>query len=503
VTARCARPRASRSATHTTPMKLADLLRDETPIDASHAGLDVSGVSADSRSIRPGELFVAVSGAKADGLRFVRDAVAAGAVAVLAERTPDAPLPEGVPLVRVADSRRALALAAARLFPRQPAIIVAVTGTSGKTSVAAFVRQIWTRLGRRAASIGTLGVDGPGVDWYGSLTTPDPVELHRTLERLAAAGITHAAIEASSHGLDQRRLDGVRLAAGAFTNLSRDHLDYHRDLDAYFRAKLRLFETLLPPGAGAVVDADHERAQAVLTAARRRGLRVLTVGRRGEDIRLVETGIDGFAQNLVVKHAGQTFRVRLPLVGEFQVENALVAAGLLIAAGEAAQPVFAALEGLVGAKGRLELVGRKDGAPIFVDYAHKPDALAKALEALRPYVKHRLAVVFGAGGDRDTGKRPLMGAIAAAKADRVIVTDDNPRSEDPAAIRAAILAAAPGAVEIGDRREAIRRAVAEMKPGDVLLIAGKGHESGQIVGNRVLPFTDHEAVLAALEEKVA
>jgi UDP-N-acetylmuramoyl-L-alanyl-D-glutamate--2,6-diaminopimelate ligase len=484
-------------------MKLADLLSDETSIDARDAGLDVTGVSADSRTIRPGDLFVAVRGARADGLGFVRDAVAAGAVAVLAERTPDAPLPEDVPLVRVGDPRRALALAAARLFPRQPATIVAVTGTSGKTSVAAFVRQIWTRLGRRAASIGTLGVDGPGVDSYGSLTTPDPVELHRTLERLAAAGITHAAIEASSHGLDQRRLDGVRLAAGAFTNLSRDHLDYHRDLDGYFRAKLRLFETLLPPGAAAVVDADHEQAQAVLSAARRRGLRVHTVGRRGEDLRLVETAIEGFSQNLVVEHAGKTFRIRLPLVGEFQIENALVAAGLLIAVGEAAQPVFAALEGLEGAKGRLELVGRKDGAPIFVDYAHKPDALAKALEALRPYVKHRLVLVFGAGGDRDTGKRPLMGAIAAAKADRVIVTDDNPRSEDPAAIRAAILTAASGAVEIGDRREAIRRAIAEMKPGDVLLIAGKGHESGQIVGNRILPFTDHEAVSAVLEERVA
>jgi UDP-N-acetylmuramoyl-L-alanyl-D-glutamate--2,6-diaminopimelate ligase len=484
-------------------MKLADLLRDGVTIDPSHAGLEVTGVSADSRKVRPGDVFVAVSGAKADGLRFVADAVAAGAVAIVAERAPDAALPERVRFVRVADARRVLALAAARLFPRQPQTMVAVTGTSGKTSVAAFVRQIWTNLGRRAASIGTLGIVGPGVDSKGSLTTPDPVELHRTLERLAAAGITHAAMEASSHGLDQRRLDGVRLIAGAFTNLSRDHLDYHRDLDAYFQAKLRLFETLIPAGGGAVVAADHEHAAAVVAVAKTRGLRVLTVGRRGNDIRLVEASIAGFAQNLLLEHAGKQFRIRLPLVGEFQVENALVAAGLLIAAGEAAEPVLAALERLEGAKGRLELVGRKDGAPIFVDYAHKPDALAKALEALRPYVKHRLAVVFGAGGDRDAGKRPLMGAVAVAKADRVIVTDDNPRSEDPASIRAAILAAAPGALEIGDRREAIRRAVAEMKPGDVLLIAGKGHESGQIVGNRVLPFTDHEAVLTALEEKVA
>src|SRR6202521_2315561 len=400
-------------------MKLADLLSDETPIDARHAGLDVTGVSADSRKIRPGDVFVAVSGAKADGLRFVP-----GAVAVLAERAPDAPLSAGVPLVRVADARRALALAAARLFPRQPATIVAVTGTSGKTSVAAFVRQIWARLGRRAASIGTLGVAGPGVGFHRS-----------------------------------------RLPAGAFTTLSRDHLDYHRDLDCYLGAKLRLFETLIPPGAAAVVDADHEQAQAVLSVARRRGLRVLTVGRHGEDIRLLESGIDGFAQNLVVEHAGKTFRIRLPLVGEFQVENALVAAGLLIGAGEQAKPVFAGLAGLEGAKGRLELVGRKDGAPIFVDYAHKPDALAKALEALRPYVKRRLAVVFGAGGDRDKGKRPLMGAVAAAKADRIIVTDDNPRSEDPALIRAAILAAAPGAAEIGDRREALGRAIGGLAGG--------------------------------------
>jgi UDP-N-acetylmuramoyl-L-alanyl-D-glutamate--2,6-diaminopimelate ligase len=484
-------------------MKLADLLRDGATVEARHAAIEVTGVSADSRKIRPGDLFVAVSGAKANGLRFALDAAAAGAVAVAAERPPDPPLPEGVPFVLVADARRALALAAARMFPRQPEVIVAVTGTSGKTSVAAFARQIWTSLNRRAASIGTLGIAGPGVDSKGSLTTPDPVELHRTLERLAEAGITHAAMEASSHGLDQRRLDGVRLTAGAFTNLSRDHLDYHRDLETYFQAKLRLFETLIPPGGGAVIAADHEQAKAVLAVARRRGLRVLTVGRSGDDIRLVEAGIAGFAQNLMAEHAGKQFRIRLPLVGEFQAENALVAAGLLIAAGEDAGPVFAALEKLEGAKGRLELVGRKDGAPIFVDYAHKPDALAKALEALRPYVEHRLIVVFGAGGDRDPGKRPLMGVVATAKADRVIVTDDNPRSEAPAAIRAAILAAAPGAIEIGDRREAIRRAIAEMKPGDVLLIAGKGHESGQIIGNRVLPFTDHEAVLAALEEKVA
>jgi UDP-N-acetylmuramoyl-L-alanyl-D-glutamate--2,6-diaminopimelate ligase len=485
-------------------MKLADLLQDGSGMDPALAAIEVTGVSADSRSVRAGDVFFAVSGTKADGLRFVPDALAAGAAAVVSERLPDSPLPHSAAFVRVADVRRALALTAARLFPRQPRTIVAVTGTSGKTSVASFARQIWTRLDRRAASIGTLGLAAaPGVESYGALTTPDPVELHRTLERLADSGVTHVAMEASSHGLDQRRLDGVRLAAGAFTNLSRDHLDYHPDLDAYFRAKLRLFDTLLPVGAGAVVNADQEYADPVLRVAKDRGLRIVTIGRRGNDIRIGEQKIYGFVQHVVLEHGGKKFSIRLPLVGDFQVENALIAAGLLIAAGEDAGLVFHALEALQGARGRLELVGRKEGAPIFIDYAHKPDALAKALEALRPYVKRELVVVFGAGGDRDRGKRPLMGAVASAHADRVIVTDDNPRTEDPAAIRAAILAAAPQAAEIADRREAIRTAIAGLKPGDVLLIAGKGHESGQIVGDRVLPFTDHEAVASALKEKVA
>jgi UDP-N-acetylmuramoyl-L-alanyl-D-glutamate--2,6-diaminopimelate ligase len=293
----------------------------------------------------------------------------------------------------------------------------------------------------------------------------------------------------------------VRLAAGAFTNLSRDHLDYHPTLDAYLAAKLRLFAELLSPGAAAVVAADGEHAEPVLAAARRRGLRVLTVGRRGEGIRLIDSAIDGFAQVLHLAHAGREHRVRLPLPGAFQVENALVAAGLAIATGGEPAAVFAALARLEGAKGRLELVGEKDGAPIFVDYAHKPDALAKALEALRPYAAGRLVVVLGCGGDRDAGKRPMMGEVAARLADRVVVTDDNPRSENPAAIRAAIIAGAPGAVEIGDRREAIERSVAGLSRADVLLIAGKGHETGQIVGQQVLPFSDHEAVAAALGGK--
>jgi UDP-N-acetylmuramoyl-L-alanyl-D-glutamate--2,6-diaminopimelate ligase len=405
--------------------------------------------------------------------------------------------------VRVANARRALALAAARLHPKQPEVIAAVTGTSGKTSIVAFTRQIWAALGQQAASLGTVGLVTPKHDQYGALTTPDPVELHRKLSAIAGEGVTHLALEASSHGLDQHRLDGLRIAAGAFTNITRDHLDYHPSFEAYLAAKLRLFTELIEPNGDAVVDVDHAHADEVAARARARGLNLFTVGRQGENIRLLDSAIDGFAQRLTVAHGGRRIVLRLPLVGAFQIENALVAAGLAIVTGGDPASVFDALTRLKGAKGRLELVGQRNGAPIFIDYAHKPDALAKALDALRPYARRRLVVVFGAGGDRDPGKRPMMGAIAAEKADRVVVTDDNPRSEHPAAIRAAILRATPGAVEIGDRREAIRTAVAELRAGDVLMIAGKGHESGQIVGDRVLPFSDHEAVAAALEEKVA
>jgi len=482
-------------------MKLRDLLTEEGALAPADADRTIGGVAADSRRVKPGDLFVAVPGTKADGLQFVGAAVAAGAVAVAAERVPPA-MPDGIAFVRVADARRTLARAAAKFFPQQPATIAAVTGTSGKTSVTVFLRQIWAALGYQAASVGTIGVVSPSTETYGSLTTPDPIELHRTLDRLAREGVTHLAIEASSHGLDQRRLDGLRIGAAAFTHITRDHLDYHPTIEAYLAAKLRLFSTLVPRGGAAVIDVDHAQADAVVATAKARGLDILTVGRHADGIKLIDIAIDGLAQVLRVTHAGRTVRLRLPLVGEFQVENALVAAGLAIATAADASRVFEALETLHGAKGRLELVGERHGAPIFVDYAHKPDALAKALEALRPYVKKRLTVVFGAGGDRDRGKRPIMGAIAAEKADRVIVTDDNPRTEDAAQIRAAILAAAPGALEIGDRGEAIRQAVATLAPGDVLLIAGKGHESGQIVGDRVLPFTDHAAVAAALVEKV-
>jgi UDP-N-acetylmuramoyl-L-alanyl-D-glutamate--2,6-diaminopimelate ligase len=479
-------------------MKLRHLLTVDSVSDARFAGMELTGISADSRTVKPGDLFVAMTGAKEDGLRYVAQAVAAGAAAVMAERVPQAPLPAGVAFVKVHDARRSLARAAAKFFADQPETIAAVTGTSGKTSVAAFTRQIWAAQGCEAASIGTVGLVSPKRAIYGSLTTPDPIALHRELETLAQEGVTHLALEASSHGLDQHRLDGVEIAAGAFTNISRDHLDYHRSMADYLAAKLRLFSDLVARRGAAVINVDHEHADAVVACAKQRRLRLLTVGRRGEGIRLVESAIDGFAQKLSAVHAGNAYHLRLPLVGDFQVENALVAAGLVIATGGEPATAFAALERLEGAKGRLELVGERNGASIFVDYAHKPDALAKALDALRPYVRGRLIVVFGAGGDRDPGKRPMMGQIAAEKADRVIVTDDNPRGEDAAAIRGAILASVPGAIEIGDRGEAIRAAISALSPGDVLLIAGKGHETGQIVGTQVFPFSDHEAVAAAL-----
>src|SRR5712671_5139735 len=485
-------------------MRLRDLFSDDATIDPQTEAAVVTGLAVDSRAVKPGDLFFAVAGSKTDGARFIDSAIASGAIAVVGDHPP--PGERRVPFVATPNPRRALALAAARFYPQQPATIAAVTGTSGKTSVAAFTRQIWQRLGHASASIGTIGLVSPKRVVYGSLTTPDPIALHRQLDEIARDGVTHLAFEASSHGLDQFRLDGVRIRAGGFTNLSRDHMDYHPDVAHYLAAKLRLFELVAADGA-AVISVDHDCSQAVMDAARARNLRIVAVGRKGdgasEGIRLVEADIDGFAQKLVLEHRGRKHAVRLPLVGEFQIENALVSAGLAIGTGSAPDQVFESLQHLEGAKGRLERVGERNGAPIFVDYAHKPDALAKALQALRPYAKRKLVVVFGAGGDRDPGKRPLMGAIAAENADSVIVTDDNPRSENPDAIRAAILSAARSAKEIGDRTEAIRTAIAGLQPGDALLIAGKGHETGQIVGDRVLPFSDHDAVAAALAPRVA
>ncbi len=486
-------------------MKLRDLFSDDATIDPQAETTAVSGLAVDSRTVKPGDLFFALAGSKTDGARFIDSAIASGAVAIAGDHPPQGD--RRLPFVRTPNPRRALALAAAKFFSRQPQTIAAVTGTSGKTSVAAFTRQIWQRLGHVSASIGTIGLVSPKRTIYGSLTTPDPIALHRQLDEIADDGVTHLAFEASSHGLDQYRLDGVRISAGGFTNLTRDHMDYHSDVAHYLAAKLRLFGDLVIADGAAVISADHDCSQAVIDAARARGLRIIAVGSKGdgagEGIGLIDADIDGFAQRLTLEHRGRKYAIRLPLVGEFQIENALVSAGLAIGTGSAPDQVFEALEQLEGAKGRLERVAERNGAPIFVDYAHKPDALAKALQALRPYAKRKLVAVFGAGGDRDAGKRPLMGAIAAEYADTVIVTDDNPRSENPDQIRAAILAAATGAKDIGDRAEAIRVAIAGLQPGDALLIAGKGHETGQIVGNSTLPFSDHDAVAAALASRVA
>ncbi|MEF3365767.1 UDP-N-acetylmuramoyl-L-alanyl-D-glutamate--2,6-diaminopimelate ligase [Methylocystis sp. 9N] len=481
-------------------MLLSELLA--TPdLEPALRGLSVAGLTADSRMAREGFAFFAIPGHAGDGLNFVADAAARGARVVVAQRKADSPLP----LIVVSDARRALALAAARFFPRQPQMIAAVTGTSGKTSIVAFLRQIWAALGHDAASLGTVGlVDSRGAH-YGALTTPGPVELHRTLDELTGRGVTHLAIEASSLGIDQRRLDGMRIDVAAFTNFSRDHLDHHADMEEYFAAKMRLFDTLLHPGQTAVVDADSDAAPRVIEICRARGLNVFTVGAKGEAIALLSAAPQAFATSLRLRCAGADYAVELPLAGAFQVSNALVAAGLAIASGDDSVRVFAALNDLKGAPGRLERVGSRHGAPVFVDYAHKPDALEKALATLRPLTKNRLIVVFGCGGDRDKGKRPLMGEIAARGADLAIVTDDNPRSEEAAAIRAAILAGARGGpaeiVEIGDRREAIAAAIRRLQAGDALVVAGKGHETGQIVGDRVLPFSDHEAIAEALGEQ--
>jgi UDP-N-acetylmuramoyl-L-alanyl-D-glutamate--2,6-diaminopimelate ligase len=462
--------------------------------------IEITRITADSRQAQPGALFVALSGTTADGARFIADAVAKGAVAVVAGE--EAAVPDGlaVPVLRAKEPRLALALMAARFYGAQPETVVAVTGTSGKTSVAEFTRQIFAAAGHRSASLGTIGVVKPDGAVYGSLTTPDPVSLHETLASLAHDGITHLAFEASSHGLDQYRLDGVKISAAAFTNLGRDHLDYHPTTEAYLAAKLRLFEELLPAGAPAVVNVDAPRAEAVAAVARRRGLPLITVGEKGETLRLANLKREGFAQALSLVHDGAVYDVKLPLIGTYQVANALVAAGLALAVGEDPDVVIPALAQLAGVKGRLEIIGERNGGLAVVDYAHKPEALEAALDGVRPFVSGKLICVFGCGGDRDRGKRPIMGAISAERADVTIVTDDNPRTEEPASIRAEILAAAPGATEIGDRAEAINAAVAMMQPGDVVLVAGKGHETGQIVRNTVRPFSDHDCLRQALSK---
>lgn len=477
-------------------MRLCDLLPGAT--DDTRA---IAGVALDSRAVAPGFAFFALSGAKLDGNRFVEAAIAQGATAIISERAPDGFVDDSIAWIVVPNARAAVSRAAALFYPGQPATIAAVTGTSGKSSVVDFTRQIFEACGMRAASLGTIGVIAAGRADYGSLTTPDPISLHRTLDQLARDGVTHLAMEASSHGLDQHRLDGVQLKAGAFTNLGRDHLDYHPSMEAYFEAKMRLFRALLPVGAPAVIYSDDEWSARARDVAEKTGHPVFSVGYKGETLRLAGLARDGFSQILTLATGRGTREVRLHLAGDFQAANVLVAAGLAIACGLDEARVLDAIPLLIGVPGRLEPVGTTQGALALVDYAHKPEALAHALDALRPYARGRLICVFGCGGDRDAGKRPLMGAIAAAKADCVIVTDDNPRSEDPALIRKSILAAAPGAREIGDRAEAIRLAVGMLAPGDVLIVAGKGHETGQIIGEKTLPFSDSAVLSAALAER--
>lgn len=450
---------------------------------------EITGLTADSRSAGPGFLFAALPGTKTDGVRFIGDAVKKGAAAVLAARGVKAP--EGVALLESENPRRDFALLAAKFYGRQPQTIVAVTGTNGKTSSAHFAQQIWESLGHKAVSLGTIGVRGCGMDRDGSLTTPDPAVLHGELTRLVDAGVTHLAMEASSHGLHQFRLDGVRLRAAGFTNLSRDHLDYHAKMEDYMAAKTRLFSEVLPPGGTAVLNADVPEYGELKGLCVARNLKIIAYGKNGADIKLLRRAPMPGGQELTIEAGSAQYNIILPLVGSFMAMNALCALGLVMACGGAAADAVDAMVGLKGAPGRLQIVeGHPSGAAIYVDYAHTPDALDNILRALRPHTAGRLVCIIGCGGDRDPGKRPLMGKIADELADIAIITDDNPRSEDPAKIRAAMMVETKRAREIGGRRDAIRAAVKDLKEDDVLVIAGKGHEQGQIVGSRVEPFDD-------------
>ncbi|WP_299557830.1 UDP-N-acetylmuramoyl-L-alanyl-D-glutamate--2,6-diaminopimelate ligase [uncultured Sulfitobacter sp.] len=471
----------------------------------------VTGIAVDSTAVKDGFLFAAMPGSRVHGGEFIQYALRQGAAAVLTDAegariAADVIAEVDVALIISDAPREALARAAALWSGAQPQTMVAVTGTNGKTSVSTFVRQIWIEMGIAAVNLGTTGVEGA---WAAPLahTTPEPITLHRTLADAAAAGITHAAMEASSHGLDQRRLDGVTLTAAGFTNFSQDHLDYHHTFEAYFDAKAGLFSRVLPDDGTAVINIDDPKGVDMAAIASARGCDVITVGRDGGDLHLTAQRFDSTGQDLRFVWRGKSYQKRLDLIGGFQAENVLLAAGLVIACGGDPAEVFDTLPHLTTVRGRMQLAATRDnGAAVFVDYAHTPDAVATALAAMRPHVMGRLVAIIGAGGDRDTAKRPMMGAAAAAQADVVFVTDDNPRSEDPAAIRAAVLAGAPEATEVGDRAEAILRGVDVLEPGDALLIAGKGHETGQTVGDDVLPFDDVEqasVAVAALDGRLA
>ncbi len=471
----------------------------------------IAGLAVDSRQVTQGFLFAALPGVKVHGAAFIETALRQGAAAVLTDAAGAAMASEALgaseaAVVITAAPREALARTSALWFGAQPKTVVAVTGTNGKTSVSTFVRQIWTLLGRQAINIGTTGVEGA---WTAPLmhTTPEPITLHRALAQAARHGVTHAAMEASSHGLDQRRLDGVHLTAAGFTNFTQDHLDYHASFEDYFDAKAGLFARVLPEDGTAVINIEEDRGTDMAAIATARGCQVISVGRRIGDFHLGRIQVDATGQTVCFMHKGKQYVRRLSLIGDFQAENVMLAAALCVACGEEAAHVFDTLEELETVRGRMQLAAtRENGASVFVDYAHTPDAIATALQALRPHVLGRLVAIVGAGGDRDATKRPLMGQAAADHADLVIVTDDNPRSEDPATIRAAVLLGAPEAMEVGDRAEAILRGVDALGPGDALLIAGKGHETGQTVGDDVLPFDDAEqasVAVAALDGRFA
>lgn len=484
-------------------MKLSALLENNNKSGYLLKGADdveIVGITANSREVKPGFLFAALKGVAIDGAKFIPNAIEAGAVAILTHKEVDVSGFD-IPILALKDPRGELASIAAKFYGAQPETMIAITGTAGKTSIANFVRQIWAACGKASASIGTTGVVSPTRNDYGSLTTPDPVSLHKLLKELHSEGVTHASMEASSHGLDQRRLDGVKLAAGGFINLGRDHMDYHPSVEHYFNSKMRLFNALLPKGAPAIICADDEWSKRCIAIAKEAGLKILTTGHKGEFLSLKRLEHERFKQIAEIQHDNVTYRIEFPLAGDFQMSNALVACALAIATGAEAGQAIKALENLKGAPGRLELVGySRDNAPCYVDYAHKPEALEHVIQSLRPFTSGKVYCVFGCGGDRDPGKREIMGEIASRLADVVVVTDDNPRTEKAEEIRRQVMVGTKGAVEIGDREEAIFHCVNALQKGDCLVIAGKGHEPGQIVGDKILPFSDHEVVRRALNE---
>ena len=482
-------------------MQLIDLLKgDQNLIQAlgENTNLEITGLTCDSRAVRPGFVFAALPGVQVDGRDFISSALKKGAVCILAP----CGTKTNAPLIEDQNPRLRFAKMAANFYGAQPENIAAVTGTNGKTSVATFLRQIWEQLDIKAANIGTIGLFGAGFSEPGTLTTPDPVKLHETVKRVADAGVNYLAMEASSHGLEQFRLDGLRIKAAGFTNISRDHLDYHGTMEAYLSAKLRLFSEVVEADGSVVVNADSSAAPDVMKIAEARGLKIISYGENGKDICLKSRTVAPTGQHLSLNIKGNAYDVMLPLVGAFQVENALCALGLALALGADEAASVATLNTLEGVSGRLQYVGSVNDAHVYIDYAHTPDALENVLQALRPHTQNKLYVVFGCGGDRDTGKRPLMGKVAAEFSDRVVVTDDNPRHENAAEIRKQVLAAAHNADEIGDRHMAIFQTVKSLKSGDVLVVAGKGHEKGQIIGDDVLPFDDLSETKRAIKEAV-